>query len=433
MRSRKTLCVLLLVATTLLTLSIAAATALAGESERVIYSFGDRVGFAPSGLVIDAAGNLYGTTSAEVLVSPCTGTNPRCGTVFELSRGPDGGWVESDLLSFDGNDGSTPYGSLTIDSAGNLYGTTQYGGPGPCWGYIRLGCGVVFELTPSSAGGWTEKVLYIFVGSNGAYPVGSLTLDAAGNIYGAASGGGSGTCTSRIGVPSGCGLIFELTPTISGFWTEHVLHNFANDGVDGIEPYSGVTFDSLGNLYGTTFNGGTYDQGTVFEMLPNGSGWNEEVLYSFGATSGDGMQPDASLLFDADGNLYGETFDGGIQNAGTIFELRRRSGGSWSEALLYQFGRRFGLGNPGGGLEFGSDGNLYGTDAYADPYGTGIAFELSPISGGDWQLNVLHEFLSYPGDGLYPNSLVLDPFGKIYCSTNGGGSHDFGAIVEILN
>jgi uncharacterized repeat protein (TIGR03803 family) len=431
-RSSKTPRALFSIAAILLMLATAATTASAGDPEKVIYSFNNRNGFAPSGLVLDTAGNLYGTTSGEILTSPCTGTNPRCGTVFELSHRPDGSWTEKNLVNFDGDSGSTPLAGLVFDSAGNLYGTTEYGGPGPCYGYIRLGCGVVFELIPSAGGVWTEKVLYIFTGPNGAYPSSALTLDATGNLYGSTYLGGGGTCMWRLGIPTGCGIIFELTPTSRGFWTEHVLHTFANDGADGIGSYGSVNFDNSGNIYGTTSLGGAYNQGTVFELTADESGWNEQVLFSFGATSADGSEPAAGLVIDSAGNLYGDTLGGGVNNAGTVFELKQAEDGTWKEALLYQFGQRFPGGNPSAGLVLSNGGNLYGTAPYAGIYGDGIAFELSRAQGEDWQMNVLHDFL-YDDDGRYPNGVVFDTSGNIYCPTLEGGQRDLGTVVEMRN
>jgi uncharacterized repeat protein (TIGR03803 family) len=418
---------------TVLSITLAPTAALAGEGDKVIYNFNLKAGFEPGpGLIIDAEGHLYSTTAGYIQTSPCDSTNPKCGTVFELSRGADGKWMEKNLHNFGGDDGATPYGGPISDSAGNLYGATQHGGPGLCYGYIRVGCGVVYELKRSPDAVWTEKVLHVFTGPDGVFPSGALTFDAAGNLYGAAGSGGSGTCPSYNGDPMGCGVIFELTPTGSGAWTEHVLYSFDNNGADGTYPNGGLIFDAAGNIFGTTYEGGAYDKGTVFEMTRDGR-WTERILYSFGATSTDGTNPYAGLVLDSAGNLYGDTASGGVNDAGTVFELKHAEDGTWGEALLHQFGGVPHGGGPAVSLIFDGSGNLYGTDSGGGDFGYGSAFELSPTESGVWQINVLFNFTGYAYNGEYPGSLVFDSSGNIYCPTSGGGSQGFGAVVEIRN
>jgi hypothetical protein len=437
MRSRKSSSALITTVAILATIAFAPKPAVATEPAEIIYSFNNHSGRFPNpGLILDADGNMFGTTSGITpsLDSSCGDTKPRCGTVFELSRGPDGNWIAQVLLDFDGDDGSTPTTGLIFDSAGNLYGTTQYGGPGDCNDrYIGAGCGIVFELTPSLDGVWTEKILYTFHGPDGAFPSSALIFDAAGNLYGMASSGGSGNCPRYHGNPSGCGIIFQLTPTASGSWTEHVLHDFENNGVDGIGPNGGLIFDSSGNIYGTTFDGGTYNKGTVFEMIPDDNGWNEAILYSFGVTSADGADPYAGLNFDAEGDLYGETTLGGTGDQGTVFELKHGETGTWGGRLLYQFGITGHSGYPGGGLVFDSSGNLYGTASAGGVYDYGMVFELSPSENGEWQINDLHNFSTIGYGAIYPNSLIFDTSGNIYCPASEGGPLSFGAIVELRN
>jgi uncharacterized repeat protein (TIGR03803 family) len=165
------------------------------------------------------------------------------------------------LHSFNQNgaDGAGTFAGVIFDAAGNLYGTTAYGG---AYGY-----GTVFELSPTGGGGWTEAVLYSFCSqtncTDGAHPYAGLIFDAAGNLYGEASGGGTySNCTYGL-----CGTVFELTPASGGRWTEQVLHNFGN-GADGAYPAASMIFDAAGNLYATTVDGGTYNYGTVFELTP---------------------------------------------------------------------------------------------------------------------------------------------------------------------
>jgi uncharacterized repeat protein (TIGR03803 family) len=193
--------------------------------------------------VFDSAGNLYGTTENDGAFGD--------GTVFQVSPGGNGQWTLSNIYDFAGaSDGALPAAGLVIDAAGNLYGTTGAGG---------LTYGVVFELSPSSGGQWNESVLYTFTKTDGRWPSDDLALDAAGNLYGTGySGGSSQMCLY------GCGTVFELTPN-GGTWTQTILHNF-NDGTDGSYPTAGLVLDSAGNLYGTTTEGGSGNQGVVFEI-----------------------------------------------------------------------------------------------------------------------------------------------------------------------
>jgi uncharacterized repeat protein (TIGR03803 family) len=196
------------------------------------------------GVILDTAGNVYGTTAFG-------GAQGR-GTVFEIAHA-SGAWIEKVLHSFTpqgATDGDEPEGGLIFDALGNLYGTTGSGGTG--------GWGTVFELTRNAGGTWTEQLLHSFTSTDGAGPFAGLTFDAHGNLYGTTASGGTG----------GRGTLFELQPALGGGWTQKVLHNFSNDGTDGYTPYAGVILDAAGNLYGTTSAGGTYNHGTVYEVTP---------------------------------------------------------------------------------------------------------------------------------------------------------------------
>ncbi len=382
-----------------------------------------------------------------------------------------GGWAEKVLHSFNDNgmDEYYPFAGLISDAAGNLYGTTAAGGTygggtvfeltlqagvgwteqvlhnfgngtdgsGPFAGLIfdavgnlygtteeggSSGWGIVFELTPTSGGGWTETVLHSFQhnGTDGYVPVAGLIFDAAGNLYGTTSGGGTyGNCTYF-----GCGTVFELTPTSGGGWTEQVLHDFGN-GTDGAKPSAGVTFDAAGNLYGTTVEGGTYTDGTVFELTPTaGGGWTEQVLWNFGSGT-DGAGPYASLIFDAAGNLYGTTWAGGVYGAGTVFELTSTAGGGWTEQVLHSLsGDGTDGANPDAVLTFDAAGNLYSTTYEGGAYscggpGCGTVFEMMPTAGGGWTEQVLHSFGS-GRDGAEPAAgLIFDAAGNLYGTTWG--------------
>jgi len=268
--------------------------------ETILHTFGaSGDGAEPynSGLIQDAAGNLYGTTQYG-------GAHPCCGTVFKVT--PTGTEIILHSFSNAGRDGYSPSGSLVMDKHGNLYGTTFGGGD------HRYG--TVFKLTPSG----TEKILYSFSHKEWAlwWPVGPLVLDAEGNLYGVTAGGGNGSCKKF-----GCGTVFKLTP--SG--TRTILHRFSNNGTDGWFPWSGLVWDAKGNLYGTTKRGGSQDSGTVFELTPQKHGWTETILWSFNdydPYGKDGAGPLGGLVLDKNGNLYGTTSGGGpYPYFGTLFRV----------------------------------------------------------------------------------------------------------------
>ena len=355
-----------------------------GWTEKVLHNFGHGMDgtYPHSNLIWDAAGNLYGTTY--------WGGTHGYGTAFEMTLREDGGWTEKVLHNFgiNGTDGTHPYSGLIFDAAGNLYGTTQGGGEyGISDGECPIGCGTVFELTPAEGGGWTEKVIHNFGfnslhgvdGTNhwrhrcrrqslrhdrggrrspgcgtvfemtprpgggwtekvihnfgisdtdGVTPQAGLTLDAAGNLYGTTIYGG--TYGGGGGGRGGGGTVFEVTPNEGG-WTEKLLHSFGS-GTDGFRPEDVLIFDAGGNLYGTTawatVTGCSYfGCGTVFELTPTeGGGWTDKILHTFRVNGADGMAPGAGLIFDAAGNLYGTTTNGGYypctgSGCGTVFEV----------------------------------------------------------------------------------------------------------------
>lgn len=338
-----------------------------GWTEKVLHNFNNNGtdGYHPQGgLVFDAAGNLYGTTYA--------GGAYNWGTVFELTPNARGGWTEKVLhdFNYNGRDGVEPVASLTFDAAGNLYGTTYAGG--------THNHGTVFELTPKAGGGWTEKIPHDFNnnGKDGNYPTGGLISDAPGNLYGTTYQGGT----------YGYGTVFELTPAVGGKWSERVLHDFGN-GTDGSEPF-GVIFDAAGNLYGVTSWGGSggcgnsVGCGTVFELTPTaGGGWTEKILHNFSWNGTDGYHPQATLIFDVSGNLYGTTYAGGTDDGGAAFELTPTTGGGWTEKVLHSFCSQSNCadgGTPVAGLIFDGVGNLYGTTWYGGAHGDGTVFEITP-------------------------------------------------------
>jgi len=274
------------------------------------------------GLVFDTAGNLYGLTSA--------GGVRNSGTVFELTPSISGHWTEEVLYSFGhGNkqDGRFPQSSLIIDALGNLYGTTLSGGGGNC----HLGCGTVFELSPQNSGGWQETILHAFSdnGSDGTLPYGSLVFGPSGNLYGTTSRGGIREHGGTGCHLSGCGTVFELTPQAGGRWSETLPYSFPNSALNGAAPFGGLIRDMAGNLYSTTAGGGPKNGGTVFELTPTGGGgWTYSLLYGFNYLGTDGSSPYAGVIIDSSGNLFGTTFFGGTRlgtcdgfGCGTVFEI----------------------------------------------------------------------------------------------------------------
>src|SRR5664280_840402 len=239
--------------------------------------------------------------------------------------------------------------------------------------------------------------------------------------------------TTRIGGTYGSGTVFELMPVAGGTWTEQVLHSFGN-GADGREPVAGLILDTAGNLYGTTVAGGTYGDGTVFELTPAAGGnWTEQVLHNFNSDGTDGTNPNAGLIFDATGNLYGTTPDGGTYAYyGTVFELTPDGSGGWTERVLHSFGNGTDGSSPYTGLVFDAAGNLYGATLYGGTYGAaGTVFELTPAGGGTWTEQVLHNFGSGT-DGANPYAaLVRDAAGNLYGTTNYGGTNNDGTVFEI--
>ena len=278
-------------------------------TQTVLHDFGSGFdGANPQGpLVFDAHGNLFGTA---VLGGGLNG-----GAVYEMTLA-NGGWTETVLHSFGGSgDGFLPYGGLTLDANGNVYGTTQAGGANMCAG---LGCGIVFELV--AATGWSENIVHQFGGgSDGMYPNPQLAKDKNGNLYGSTLfGGGLGTCSAGGGY-DGCGTVYELSPGSNGTWTETILHTFPG-GSGGTEPNSPLTFDSKGNLYGETAQTSP-SNGSLFRLIPQaGGGWGFKLFFNFNGT--DGANPQGGLLVSPKGVVYGTTIYGGADGYGVVFAYK---------------------------------------------------------------------------------------------------------------
>src|SRR5277367_2148198 len=406
----------------------------AAAQESVIYSFGQYADgrYPASAMISDASGNLYGTAVQGGLPGePYFNTN---GTVYELSRAAGGTWTETVLYNFGtvARDGANPSGSLTFDAAGNLYGTATGGGAN--------GVGIVFELSPGAGpgGAWTEKVLYNFQGgtTDGANPERvTLVWDAKGNLYGTTKFGGAyGSGTTG-------GTVFELLPGNGGTWTEKLLYSFGS-GTDAAEPVAGVTLDAAGNIYGTSLMGGMYEDGTVYKLSPaTGGTWTEKVLHSFNENGVDGKNPYDPVIFDPQGNLYGTTYGGGANPnfLGTVFELSPSASGEWTEQVIHTFtGDPYGTAPvpdgdfPYGGLVFDAAGNLYGTASGGGFAGEGGVYEMSPGPGG-WTEKLLYGFAAPLSDGHGPVAkLMFDSAGNLYGTTLNGGTNSAGQYGTVF-
>ncbi len=327
--------------------------------------------FGPNGL-------LYGTTDAGG-AQFCEG--PGCGTAYSLRPGPGGPggcttalcpWLESVVYSFGG-----------IEAI--------------CEGFQD------WSARPTNN---PKRPGELVLGSCPTF--GELTFDHAGNIYGT--------------VPCCHGAVYELSPG----GTPTALYYFTG-GDDGDNPQSGVIFDSAGNLYGTTEGGGTGGCGTVYELSPSGSGWMEKVLYNFQCGSSDGQSPIGGLIFDAAGNLYGTTNFGGANNGGTVFELSPSGGGNWTFHLLYSLRYNgtldFLIYGPTGTLAMDSSGSLYGTTVMDGAFAGGSVFKLTPSTGG-WIYTSLHDFQGGSDGGNSFGNVVLDASGNVYGTAGVGGLSD---------
>jgi len=297
---------------------------------------------------------------------------------------------------------------------------------------VRAVCGAALLVASISAMAQQESVLYSFNPTikQGVNPQSNVTFDSAGNLYGTTYSGGVYSC---FGLPGYCGTVFELSPTGDGGWTEKTLHNFGRDN-DGSNPSAGVIFDSAGNLYGTTSMGGAYGYGIVFELSPTESGgWAERVLHHFNYNGADGMYPYAGLIFDAEGNLYGTTGNGGTFDAGTVFELSPADDGTWTETILHSFveNGREGV-SPWSSLIADSSGNFYSTTSGGGVYGFGTVFEFSKTADGSWTVTTLHNFNYNGEDAVQPyTGLAFDQHGNLYGATTGGGVYNYGAVYEL--
>jgi hypothetical protein len=353
------------------------------------------------------------------------------------------------MSELSGIGGGGPVGNLILDQAGNLYGVANWGGTNS---QANSCCGTVFRLSKTSSGRWARTVLYEFTGTpDGSYPGAGLVLDTTGNLYG----------TTQLGGTHKGGTVFKLSPTPNGFWRETVLHSFHGPSAgDGNAPFSQMVFNSFGNLYGTTTQGGSgncgaaISCGTVFELSPNATGgWNYTIIYNFdgdGSYGGDGTSPMGPLSMDRQGNLYGTTVTGDSRNnkcgfnfgCGEVFELSPNPTGGWTKTTVYAFQGEPDGADPYAGVILDTVGNLYGTTslgghptdclAFSIP-GCGVAFALERNQSGGWNESTVFAFGDPRDDvgfhsGAFPyGSLTFGPSGNLYGTTEYGGTLESGA------
>ncbi len=366
--------------------------------------------------------------------------------------------TEKVLYSFTGgDDGDQPYAGVIFDSAGNLYGTTQFGG--------AHGAGVVFKLAHSLTG-WKESVLYTFTGgADGSLPLGGVIFDEAGNLYGTAANDGDPTCR--------CGTVFKLAPSGNG-WTFSVVHAFTG-GNDGASPASSLTY-CCGSLSGTTLGGGSHGRGTAFYLPTSGGAdfvipfngynanqpWasltgrhgtsfyggkysagnvfeltyarNSRSTHAFDPTKPLGYNPLGALLPDGQGNLYGTTYSGGVGGHGAVYELMWiPTLGHYKPIALHGFAFTDGAG-PASGLVIDAAGNLYGTTTFGgtDPGADGVVFKLMPGLKNKWTETVLYSFSGGADGGALYGTLVSDAAGNLYGTGIDGGAHGHGVVYEVV-
>lgn len=324
----------------------------------------------------------------------------------------------------------TVFDFSSSNEGANPQGGLIFDHAGNIYGTARAGgindLGVVFELVPQSGGTWSQQILHDFTGGSDGYGPVGSSLTLS----------SSGTLygTAPFGGSKNEGVAYSLANS-SGTWQEQVIHTFGKTTGDGSSPWGTLAMDAKGNLYGVTSSGGAFKSGTVFELTSSKSGsWTEKILYSFDNNGKDGTFPVCSLIFDATGNLYGTTETGGLNKGGTVFELSPQSNGTWKEQILYNFhlrgtGVRGDASQPEAGVVMDASGNLYGTTASGGANDSGAVYRLSPQSGGGWKETVLYS-VNTSVDGVFgpTTGLAFDSAGNLYGTFEEGGTNFAGEV-----
>jgi uncharacterized repeat protein (TIGR03803 family) len=395
----------------LVSVSLLCGAATAQDDLRVLYHFGyGNDGHYPdTDLVPDAAGTLYGMT--------VQGGFWNSGTVFRFQPEPVG-WTLWTIYEFtSGPDGGQPYGGVTLDTAGNIYGTAVVGGD---WtGCPEDGCGVVWRLQPDGLGGWVQDVIHAFQNIDGYGPGGPLSFDAQGNLYGMTPGGGG----------FGMGTVFQLRPTPTGPWQHRVIHHFTGGEDGGGGSKARLLIEPDGTMYGVATTGGAYGLGTAFRMAPvPGTGWEYEVLHAFRGIP-DGIFPYGGLIKDAQGNLYGTTYYGGVDDLGTVYRLSQ-VGGTWTSTVLHDFAGGNDGAYPISALAFGTNGAMYGTTSLGGVSGDGTVFKMTKNAAGVWRTKVVYAFDGSDGELPY-SGLIMDPVTQdLFGTAVHGGENGDGTIYR---
>lgn len=425
-------------------------------SFNTLYQFsGAADGGAPTGnLVAGPHGILYGVAQAG-------GTSGN-GTVFRLDRPPQGSgsWTVTTLYSFAGGSDASAPNNLTMDAVGNLYGTSNAGGGSSVCtnGTAAIGCGAVFELSPTPGGGWTEQVLYAFQGTTDGQQPKGVSFDSVGNLYGFGFIGGAGVCQFE-GEPFGCGTAFELSPVEGAGWNFSLLYTFKNNA-DSDGPYGPPLIDQQGALYGETGGGGPGGAppacapatgcGEVFRLMPRHNGeWTKQALWVFDGLDGTGGSN--ALVADQAGNIYGMTNEGGPPNplcpqdpsfgssagCGVAFEISPPANGT--DAWTYHTIWNFTLG-PDSGYPFNAsitqaDGRLFATSSgpfpLANSYGAIVEFFL-PNAHGVWREKTLFTFSNDQLNEAQPESSLFWQGNRLYGTAAGyGTTGSFGTVFRI--
>ncbi|MBV9104107.1 MAG: hypothetical protein JO060_10990 [Candidatus Eremiobacteraeota bacterium] len=324
------------------------------------------------------------------------------------------------------NDGSFAHTSVVFDTSGNAYATTVMGG--------AQGCGTVDQFSPMPHSKWKETTLYTFIcGVDGKNPYGGVTIGPDGSLYGVTAAGGSSPCTG-----DGCGVVYAVRGK-----GETVLHDFTGTNGDGFGPGNAPVFDSAGNLYGSTPDGGRLGFGIVYELSPKGLGWQEHIIHTFTGKKDGAVGSKGPLLIDASGNIYGVTEQGGNtgcggSGCGVAFKMSLVAH-KWTFKTLYVFSGAPNAQNPYGGLIMDHSGNLYGTTYYGGTGscvsvpGCGTVYELSPGKKGQYTERLLHSFMGGSDGSATTTTLLMDNAGNLYGTTSMGGrpTCDCGTAFEL--